>query len=112
MPENHRLSDTRHHRWLAPVLLAAMIGLPSLAMAQEGLVEDCEIDEYEYEAVQNRMSISGTATCSEARLELTVYDDESGDELASDFTYIADGEFQITLNAEPAETIYVEYTIE
>ncbi len=94
------------------LLLAGLIGLPAGAPAQQGLVEDCEIDEYEYESAQNRIVISGTATCDEARLELTVYDDATGDELASNFTYIADGEFRITMNAQPTETIYVEYTIE
>ena len=99
-------------RWLALAGLLLMPGLSPVASAQEGLVEDCRIEEYSYEERIGQLHITGSATCSEARLDLTVFDDASGEEIASDFTYIMDGEFEVSLNAPVPEAIVLEYVIE
>jgi hypothetical protein len=109
--ENHRIRRTAI-RWTLGVGLLTLLCFLPIAVAQQGVVEECQIDEYQYEERQQQLYISGTATCSEARLELTVYDDASGEQLASDFTYIMDGSFEISMNAPVPEAILVEYTIE
>lgn len=103
---------SRPRRWLALVGLLSVLGLSPIASAQEGIVEDCEIEGYSYEERMGQLHITGSATCSEARLDLTVYDDASGEEIASDFTYIMDGEFEVSLNAPVPEAIILEYIIE
>jgi len=112
MTINHQWAYQTARRWVLGASLLALTGFAPLASAQEGLVKGCEIEEYEYEERQQRLYIAGTATCSEARLELTVYNDASGEELAEGFTYIMDGEFEISLNSPVPEAILVEYTIE
>ena len=104
------LPDRR--QWPALVGLLLVFGLTGVASAQEGIVDDCEIEEYSYEERMGQLHITGSATCSEARLDLTVYDDASGEALASDFTYVMDGEFEVSLNAPVPEAIVLEYIIE
>lgn len=108
----HHMAHSNRRHWLALITLPFLIGLPPVASAQEGVVEECEIEDYSYEERRGQLYITGAASCSEARLELTVYDDASGEELASDFTYIMDGDFEISLNAPVPEAIVVEYVIE
>lgn len=82
------------------------------AVAQQGLVEDCEIESFSYGERNGRLFIEGDATCSEARMELMVFDDTTGNRIASDFTYIMDGRFELHLDAPVPEAIVLEYAIE
>ena len=100
------------YRWLALATLFFLIGLSPAASAQEGIVDDCKIEEYSYEERVGQLHITGSATCSEARLDLTVFNDASGEEIASDFTYIMDGEFEVSLNAPVPDAIVLEYIID
>lgn len=112
MPDLSRLIGSVTRRALLFGAFGLLVGLAPAAFAQEGIVEDCEIEEFDYEERQGRLYISGTATCSEGRLEMTIFDDESGEELAEDFTYIMDNAFELHLNASVPESIVIEYTIE
>jgi len=99
------------HRLFLGALLFGLVAGP-VAIAQEGIVEGCEIESFDYEERQGRLFVAGTATCSEGRLELTIFDDDSGEQIAEDFTYIMDSEFELHLNASVPESIVIEYTIE
>jgi len=103
------MSSIRRLLW--SVLLLGLVSGP-VAIAQDGIVEDCEIESLDYEERQGRLFVSGRATCSEGRLELTIFDDESGEQIAKDFTYIMDNEFGLHVNASVPESIVIEYTIE
>ncbi|RZU98761.1 hypothetical protein [Spiribacter vilamensis] len=112
MYKTPRMTLPGRRRWLALAGLLLVLGLSPVASAQEGIVEGCQIEEYSYEERMGQLYITGSATCSEARLDLTVFDDASGEEIASDFTYIMDGEFEVSLNAPVPEAIVLEYIIE
>jgi hypothetical protein len=93
------------------LILLFLVPVP-YAVAQQGIVEECKIESFDYEERGGRLLIQGSATCSEARLEMTVFDDTTGEELGSDFTYIMDGEFELFIAAPAPEAILIEYNIE
>ena len=92
------------------VMTLALGAIP--AAAQEGMVEDCEIDEFDFTERDGRLLIEGTATCSQARMEFVLFDDDTGRQIAEDFVYIMDGEFSAQLNAPVPDAILIEYTID
>ena len=99
------------HMTLDVLVLVFMAQAPH-AFSQQGIVEDCEIESFDYEDNVGRTLISGTATCSEARLEMTIFDDTTGERIGSDFTYIMDGQFELFIQAPAPEAIMIEYNIE
>ena len=94
------------------LLILLFLVPPPYAMAQQGIVEECKIESFDYEERGGRLLIQGSATCSEARLEMTVFDDTTGEELGSNFTYIMGGEFELFISAPAPEAIVIEYNIE
>lgn len=75
-------------------------------------VEGCEIEEWSFGEEMGRLLIEGTTTCREGRLDLTVYNDETQEVIAEDFTYIIGHEFELSLNAEVPNALMIEYVIE
>ena len=75
-------------------------------------VEGCEIEEWSFGEDMGRLLIEGTTTCREGRLDLTVYNDETQQVIAEDFTYIMNHEFELFLNAEVPSALMIEYVIE
>jgi hypothetical protein len=94
--------------------LVLMVGFGGsvAALAQTGTIESCAIDSFEYREDNGRLLVSGEATCEEARLELAIFDEQTGEKIAENFTYIIDSNFEIHLNAPVPEAIRVEYSIE
>lgn len=91
--------------------LLVLIHAPNVA-AQQGIVDECEIESFEHQEQGGRLLISGTASCSEARIEMSVFNEATNERLGSAFTYVMNGEFELYLSAPAPEAIVIDYRIE
>lgn len=100
-------------RWVILTLFGFSIytsGVAAQAVTPD--VVGCEIEEWSFGEDMGRLFIEGTTTCREGRLDLAVYNDETREMIAEDFTYIMNHEFELYLNAEVPSAMMIEYTIE
>ena len=100
-------------RWAIFTLMGFLVytgGVAAQAVTPD--VVGCEIEEWSFGEDLGRLFIEGTTTCREGRLDLTVYNDDTREMIAEDFTYIMNHEFELYLNAEVPNAMMIEYTIE
>lgn len=99
-------------RLIYPLLLVGLLTGGAAAQTVAPGAAGCEIEEWSYGEQMGRLFIQGTTTCREGRLDLVVYNDETREVIAEDFTYIMGHEFELHLNADVPDALMIEYVIE
>lgn len=92
--------------------IPAMVGVFFTAWLVSLPVFACEIEDWSYQSKANALYISGATTCKEGQLTLRVYDGNTDEFLASDYTYIEGYAFQIYIDSRVPSSLNIKYSID